>query len=160
MITSVSVTNFKRFRRAEVETRAMTVLTGLNGAGKSTLIQALLLARYATEFRDHSVVPLNGPFGLALGEANEVLHPDALTPEIGVTLRAGTFEYRYRFGVPEDRSLNLNVLQRPDLAPEAFREHGRRFAYLNAERLGPRDQLQVTAEDASWLGVGEQGQYT
>jgi Uncharacterized conserved protein len=160
VITVLEITNFKRFQHAAVETRALTVLTGLNGAGKSTLLQALLLARYATEFKDHSVVPLNGPFGLALGEANEVLHPDATSPEITISLRAGAYDYLYRFRVPEHRSLNLEVIQRPDVAPEAFREHGRLFAYLNAERLGPRDQLQVTGEDSRWLGVGEQGQYT
>jgi predicted ATPase len=138
----------------------MTVLTGLNGTGKSTLLQALLLTRYAAEFRDRGVVPLNGPYGLALGEATEVLHPDAEVQEIGVRLRAETHEYPYRFAVPVERSLNLPVLQRPDIAPDVFSEHGRRFAYLNAERLGPRDQLEVYAEDARWLGVGEQGQYT
>lgn len=160
MITSVSIANFKRFRHTEIETRSMTVLTGLNGAGKSTVVQALLLARYASEFSDHAVVPINGPFGLALGEANEVLHREAPTSEIAITLRAGPYEYPYRFQVPEERSLNLTVLRRPDIVPEAFQEHGRRFAYLTAERLGPRDQLQITAEDSSWLGVGEQGQYT
>lgn len=161
MITSVAVDNFKRFRRAEVETRSMTVLTGLNGGGKSTLLQSLLLARYATEFPDQPVAPLNGPFGLALGEANEVLHLDAETQEIGITLRAGAQEYPYRFGVPDDaRSLNLPVRGRPSVVPGVFSEHGRRFVYLSAERLGPRDQLQITAEDSTWLGVGDQGQYT
>lgn len=160
MITSVALDNFKRFRHAEVETRAMTVLTGLNGTGKSTLIQALLLARYATEFRDRGVVPLNGVYGLALGEAAEVLHPEAEFQEISVRLRAESSEYLYRFSVPVQRSLNLPVLERPDISPDVFSEHGRRFAYLNAERLGPRDQLEVYAEDARWLGVGEQGQYT
>jgi predicted ATPase len=138
----------------------MSVLTGLNGTGKSTLIQGLLLARYATEFSDHSVVPLNGSYGLALGEAYEVLHPDAEAQEISVRLRAGAYEYPYHFGVPDERSLNLRVIDRPDVVPEVFAAHGRRFAYLNAERLGPRDQLEVNAEDSRWLGVGEQGQYT
>jgi predicted ATPase len=156
----VRVDNFKRFRHTEIELRAMTVLTGLNGTGKSTVIQGLLLARYATEFADHGVVPLNGPYGLSLGEANEVLHLDADIQEISIVLRAAAHAYPYRFGVPVERSLNLPILERPSIAPDVFSEHGRRFAYLNAERLGPRDQLQVNAEDVSWLGVGEQGQYT
>ncbi|RAO52731.1 hypothetical protein LUPAC06_05592 [Micromonospora saelicesensis] len=138
----------------------MTVLTGVNGAGKSTFIQSLLLARYAAVYHDRDVVPLNGPHGLALGEANEVLHPSAPSQQIKILLRGGMSEYPYVLGVPIGRSLNLTVEQRPDIVPEMFREQGQRFAYLNAERLGPRDQLQVTAEDSKWLGVGEQGQYT
>lgn len=160
MITSVSIENFKRFRSTEIDLRSMTVLTGVNGAGKSTFIQSILLARCAAEFRDRAVVPLNGPYGLALGEAYEVLHPAAAAQQIEIRLRAGSSEYPYILGVPTSRSLNLTVEQRPDIVPEVFREHGHRFSYLNAERLGPRDQLQVTAEDSAWLGVGEQGQYT
>ena len=160
MITAIGLENFKRFQSAEVELRPMTVLTGLNGAGKSTLIQALLLARYATEFRDRDVVPLNGPYGLALGEAYEVLHTRAANQRIRIRLRAESAQYSYIFTVPQERSLNLGVLQRPDIVPEVFSTHGQRFVYLNAERLGPRDQLEVTADDAAWLGVGHQGQYT
>lgn len=168
MITSVEVRNFKRFRHVSVSFRALTVLTGLNGSGKSTLIQALLLARQASEGASRetddgngrSVVQLNGPHGLALGEAFDVLHPEADVQEVDVTVRAGASSYAYRFGVPDERSLNLNVLARPKISPSMFGEHGQVFTYLNAERLGPRDQLGVTAEDLTRLGVGEQGQFT
>lgn len=160
MITSVEIDNFKRFHRAAVEFRDLTVLTGLNGTGKSTVIQALLLARQASEFVDRSVVPLQGPFGLSLGEASELLHPEAPGSEMMIVLRAAASEYRYRFEVPKERSLNLKVLERPEVVPAMIAAHGRRFTYLNAERLGPRDQLEVTAEDVLWLGVGDRGQYT
>jgi predicted ATPase len=160
VITGLEIENFKRFRRIAVELRGMSVLTGLNGTGKSSLIQSLLVARYASEYSDRDVVPLNGPFGLALGEAAELLNRTALTAEIGIALRAAGTDYRYRLEVPDERSLNLRVLDRPHLVPDMFAAHGRRFTYLNAERLGPRDQLEVMADDATWLGVGERGQYT
>lgn len=162
MITGVALGNFKRFRATEISLRSMTVLAGVNGGGKSSLVQAVLLARYATEHPTSQVIPLNGPYGLALGEAYDVLHPeaDADRQEIDVVLRAETTEYRYRFGVPAERSLNLKHLERPFAPPAVFSEPGRRFAYLNAERLGPREQLEVTAEDTTLLGVGEHGQFT
>ncbi|MEU7824509.1 DUF3696 domain-containing protein [Catellatospora sp. NPDC049133] len=160
MITGLQVRNFKRFSDLQIELRAMTVLTGVNGSGKSTLIQSLLLARHATEFNDRKFLPLNGPHGLSLGEASDVLNLDAADPYIDVVVRAGNFDFRYKFAAPDERSLNLQIVSRPEIAPAPFNEHGRRFAYLTAERLGPRDQLQVNAEDVTWLGVGEQGQYT
>lgn len=160
MMTAIGLENFKRFQSTEVALRSMTVLTGLNGAGKSTLIQAMLLARYATEFRDREVVPLNGPYGLALGEAYEVLHTSAKDQQIRIVLRAESSRYSYLFQVPQERSLNLSVIDRPDITPDVFSSREQRFVYLNAERLGPRDQLEVTADDAAWLGVGHQGQYT
>jgi predicted ATPase len=34
------------------------------------------------------------------------------------------------------------------------------FSYLNAERLGPRDQLDVSAEEPDHIGIGVHGEYT
>ena len=159
MITSVEIRNFKRFSQVDVSLRGVTVLAGLNGTGKSTLIQSLLLARYTSEFRESRIVPLNGPFGLALGEASELLHPTAQNQVITVVLGAESQRYEYRFSVPDERSLNLRVVERPDPVPTMFTDRGR-LTYLNAERLGPRDQLEVTAADATELGVGDRGQFT
>lgn len=76
MITSLRVRYFKRFADASFALRPLTVLTGLNGTGKSTTVQSLLLARQLADAPTGRVVQLNGPYGLALGEAHEVLHPD------------------------------------------------------------------------------------
>lgn len=162
MITTIALENFKRFHSTEISLRSMTVLTGVNGGGKSSLLQAILLARYATEHPTSRVIPLNGPYGLALGEAYDILHPEAGpdAQEVGVVLRAESAEYHYRFEVPTERSLNLLHRERPDIPPDVFGHEGRQFAYLTAERLGPREQLEVTAEDTTWLGVGERGQFT
>lgn len=163
MISSLSVQNFKRFIESAFELRTLTVFTGLNGTGKSTAIQALLLARQAVEFEHRApVVRLNGPHGLALGEAHEVLHPDAREPEIVVTLTVGEPAARhvFRFGVPEDPALNLTIESSPDPAPAELSRPGGSFTYLCAERLGPRDQLGVSAEHADHIGVGVQGEYT
>lgn len=160
MITSISIQNFKRFRDIKVPLRALTVLTGLNGTGKSTLIQAILLARQAAEASGSKVVALNGVYGLALGEGEDILHPDAEDQIIGVRLEQQSQVLDFKFRAPEGRSLNLGVEQRPDVLPDMLTASGELFCYLNAERLGPRDQLGVTAEDIDRLGVGEQGQYT
>jgi predicted ATPase len=160
MITRLRVENFKRFADASIELRPLTVLTGINGAGKSTLIQALLLARQAAEDRGRDIVRLNGVYNLDLGEANEVLHVNAARPEIGVSLDVAGRTYHYRFGVPDlPRRLNLPITSRPDTDPAVLTGHGMAFTYLTAERLGPRDRLDVSAEDPRWVGVGVQGEF-
>lgn len=78
--------------------RPLTVLTGLNGAGKSTVIQALLLARQAAASPSAETIALNGPYGLALGEAQELLHPSAERP--GVRCRAAGRNSLYALAVP------------------------------------------------------------
>jgi predicted ATPase len=160
MISALSIRNFKCFESLDLQLRPLTVLTGINGSGKSTVLQALLLARQAAENPGNQVVKLNGPYGLALGEAHDVLYPDADPPEIEVLIEASGEWYKYLFGVPYDRTLNLPILERDHDTPEALSAQGTAFTYLNAERLGPRDQLDVTAEEAGLVGVGVRGEYT
>jgi predicted ATPase len=160
MITGLEIRNFKCFASLDLPLRALTVLTGVNGAGKSTVLQALLLARQAAENSAQSVVKLNGPYGLELGEAHDVLYPDADPAVIEVTVKVSDEDYRYAFDVPYERTLNLPVIARADQAPAELAAKGAAFTYLNAERLGPRDQLDVTADEAGLIGVGVRGEYT
>ncbi|RRQ76184.1 hypothetical protein CQW39_22945 [Streptomyces griseofuscus] len=161
MISSLGVRHFKRFADASFTLRPLTVLTGLNGTGKSTAIQALLLARQLADMHSgSSVVQLNGPYGLALGEAHEVLHPDAPDSVIEIRLdNDGGDSVAYRLAVPDDQALYLEVLDFELVLPE-LRGWGSEFSYLCAERLGPRDQLGVSAEHPNAIGVGVQGEYT
>ncbi|MFD0201268.1 MULTISPECIES: DUF3696 domain-containing protein [Saccharothrix] len=159
MITRVEVNNLKRFQDASVSLRRLNLLTGLNGTGKSTFIQALLLAKQAAEIGRTGTVALNDVHGLALGEAQETLHPLAEEPAIVVTLAYGGIRIRIRFDVPSKRSLNLPFTMDAEV-PILVEDSGRAFCYLNAERLGPRDQLAMTSADVADLGVGPRGEYT
>lgn len=162
MITSLGIRYFKRFAEASFTLRPLTVLTGLNGTGKSTTIQTLLLARQLVDAPDGRVVQLNGPYGLALGEAHEVLHPSAPDSTIEIEIsgdRTGASSI-YRLTVPDEQALYLEVTGDPvEVSPE-LRGGGSAFTYLCAERLGPRDQLGVSAEHPDLIGVGVQGEYT
>jgi len=140
--------------------RRMTVLTGTNGAGKSTLIQALLLARQASEDERVSVVQLNGPYGLEIGEADDALNVSAEDQIIQVLLCVEGDWREYAFVAEiEGRVLHLPIERRPDPLPTLLSSPGMQFTYLNAERLGPRDQLSVTSAEISNIGVGVRGEY-
>lgn len=160
MITALGIRNFKRFITLDLAFRQLTVLTGVNGTGKSTALQGILLARQAAENASAHVVQLNGPYGLGLGEAFDILHPDADQQEIEIRIETAQAPYRYLFEVPDGRALNLPVRERPNGTPRVLSGQGMSFSYLNAERLGPRDQLDVTAEDPDLIGVGVRGEYT
>ncbi|RKG70223.1 DUF3696 domain-containing protein [Corallococcus exercitus] len=164
MIRGITLKNFKRFRECPLPLRRMSVLTGLNGAGKTSVIHALLLLRQASaRHPSPEFVSLNGPFGLALGEALDVLHGTA-EPEEGITIEVDTEELNqnsWMFSVEEQgRSLNLQIMQRPERAPAVLSGKGRLFNYLCAERLGPRDVLGADSVALSELGVGHQGEFT
>jgi predicted ATPase len=162
-IQSVSIENLKRFRSLTLPMRAITVLTGANGGGKTTVIDALLLARQASSGAPPPErVQLNGPFGLQLGEAQDVLHR-AADPADGIGVAVAGDDgavHAWRFAVPDERSLNLPVAERPARPPDALAREGRRFAYLAAERLGPRDVLGASSVARDDLNVGCQGEFT
>jgi len=162
-LRALRLTNFKRFLDVEIALSPLTVLTGVNGGGKTSVLHGLLLAHQASAgAQPPEFVELNGPFGLELGEVQDVFHLDA-DPEdgIGVTLRdRADVSYTWRFGGSDDRSLNLRVLERPPEAPQALRGGARGFTYLSAERLGPRDVLGASSVAMDDLHVGHQGEFT
>jgi predicted ATPase len=162
VITSLTIRHFKCFADTELAFRSLTLLTGLNGAGKSTIIQALLLARQAATGGSTATVKLNGPYGLALGEAHELLHPSAERPGFGLGFRDETTTpmAAYSFGIPGERALHLTIDEAPERSPSGLDRPGTGFTYLCAERFGPRDLLPVSAEPPDELGVGVQGEYT
>ncbi|MFE3994262.1 DUF3696 domain-containing protein [Streptomyces goshikiensis] len=162
MITSLGIRHFKRFADTTFALRPLTVLTGLNGTGKSTVIQTLLLARQLADTPGTGVVRLNGPYGLALGEAHELLHPDAPESIIGVRVEGdgGERVSDLSFAVPDEQALYLDVIPPVAASPAELGGRGSAFTYLCAERLGPRDQLDVSAEQPDLLGVGVRGEYT
>ncbi|WP_236539218.1 AAA family ATPase [Spiractinospora alimapuensis] len=138
----------------------MTVLSGLNGTGKSTVIQSLLLLRQISETQSGNTIQLNGPYGLALGEAQELLPLDADTSVIELILHSGAQHRRYELVVPEKRALYLELNRAYEAPLPELTRRGSGFTYLCAERLGPRDQLNVSAADISRIGVGHQGEFT
>ncbi|WP_155056292.1 AAA family ATPase [Streptomyces blattellae] len=162
MITSLEIRGFKRFVAESFGLRPLTVLTGVNGGGKSTVIQSLLLARLAGTAG--GTVRLNGPLGLALGEARDVLNWTADAREITVRLGGSDGEsWVYEFGLPDaEQALHLDVrrvpvAQVPGIGPGVLNPA---FTYLCAERLGPRDTLSVSAEEPEQIGVGVRGEFT
>jgi predicted ATPase len=168
VLTELSLTNFKAFSSASLEMRPLTVLTGLNNAGKSSIVQAILIAELARDGRTH--VPLNGPHGLSLGEATDVLNFDARSSEIRIALAGEGWREEFVFDVPDERAVSL-----PQRSTDRVGDHHPTSlvaTYLSAERLGPRDLLEVDPETDAALGeearesaggrlsVGHQGQYT
>ncbi|MGK4002474.1 hypothetical protein WMF31_07620 [Sorangium sp. So ce1036] len=161
MITSLEITGFKRFSSCKLDLAPLTVLTRLNGAGKTTVIQALLLAREAS-LSESGSVPLNGPFGLELGSAQDVLNLhtalEASELAISAVMDDGSAAH-FLLDAREERLLHLPIKERPARCPRALGGPHRAFPYLSAERLGPRDVLGASARPTDDLGVGIRGEY-
>ena len=113
-------------------------MAGANGAGKSSLLQGLLLARQASE-ASTSYVRLNGPYDLALGQTTDVFCQSAKGFS-GVVFEAttdGGESHVWRLDERAKETLILEISERPGAPPIP------ELTYLNAERIGPRDVLDV-----------------
>ena len=161
MIAKLQLENFKRFRNLSLRTADLTVLTGTNGAGKTSVLHSLLLARQMTRQPQQSYVELNGVDTLELGGAEDVIHREASEElaTIQVLDTAGR-HWRWSFRAPVDkRTLNAIVVDRPVDYSGPIAGPAPVFAYLCAERLGPRDVLSASATDVGELGVGSRGEF-
>ena len=163
-LRSITLTRFKCFSQQEVTLRPATVFTGLNGMGKSSVVQSLLLLRQSV--RANLLRPStrgSGPTGLLLngdllrlGTASEVLHESAEVDELGFALRdTDGEEYQWQFeanGGADLLPMKLGPVEVPALAL-----FGESFAYLGAERIGPRVVHTLSASQVERADLGADG---
>ncbi|MEQ8949704.1 DUF3696 domain-containing protein, partial [Parvibaculum sp.] len=127
-------------------------------SGKTSLIQSLLIAREVA-LNQSNVLRLNGPFGLELGAAEDVLNWVSKSP-IRITIEDDESGYgMWQFDVLSPDALYLGVTSRSPNLPLAFNVHPRSFTYLCAERFGPRSILGSSPLPDHELEVGVQGEY-
>jgi len=158
VIVEVKISGFKRFANEQFKFAPLTVLTGLNGSGKTTLVQALLLTHEASTSRSDTL-RLNGPFGLELGTAEDVLNWDSSGP-ICISLESDNSSIsEWQFKVPSEDSMYLDVVEKPAAPPVALSGAPRMFTYLSAERLGPRSIAETSPLSEIEIEVGSNGEY-
>jgi predicted ATPase len=156
MITEVTVRGFKRFANERFPFAQLTVLTGLNGSGKTSLIQAILVMRVASRTTGTSM-PLNGPFDLELGVAEDVRNWRATGIEV-LAKSTSLGDLDWHFTIPSNDALYLDIAVRPKVVPAAFSAHPRAFTYLSAERLGPRTASAMSPLPEDEIEVGTRGE--
>jgi predicted ATPase len=158
MISSIRVKGFKPYIDERMELSPLTVLTGMNGSGKTSLLQAIFLACGASK-NSEKYIGLNGPFGLELGTAGDVLNRNSQSPIEISTNETEAGRSVWQFEVPSESALYLNVTQDSQNLPKAFSGQVRSFTYLSAERLGPRGASKTSTLPEDELEVGIQGEF-
>lgn len=164
MISNLTLKNFKCFREQSFPLKPLTVLSGTNGAGKSSVIQSLLLLRALKYERRSTYLPLNGIFGLELGTVGDIL---CQTPQKGgieiVAEHQGGIKSRILASAEQSKlddrffSLSQYFLESTSAlnADRTFR-----FAYLAADRLGPRDNYSTQSAPKAFGSIDSRGEFT
>lgn len=173
MINSISLKNFKAFRKTTVPLGRLTLLSGLNGSGKSTLLQALGLIRQSWDagFLMADGLLLNGDL-VELGTGSDVLNHEFEVPVISIGVGLG----------PE--SSNKNLVWRAPIETEAdvlkcdafpggvgrpnengemqiFNLLDRGFQFLRADRITPSVTYPKSHYAVrKWESLGPRGEFT
>ena len=103
------------------------------------------------------MISLNGPFGLELGTADDVLNWDSKFPiTVSLTDQADK-SHTWKFFADGEGDLYL-AFERPAEVLYAFSNGARHFTYLSAERLGPRAHFRASSVPADEVEVGVHGE--
>lgn len=167
MIRRLYIDGFKSLRDTELNPTSINVLVGPNASGKSTVLQTLLLLRQSADSIDGSVktLHLSGELYEA-GTPLDAIHPAARhTIRIEVIDDSGAFNYwgDFYYNRDEDRGSGTRVLQGNShgSVPLQLFLRDDHFAYLTAERIGPRVAYRLPLGEDELSGrVGKFGQFT
>lgn len=162
MLNVIALKDFKCFHEEEFSAAPLTLLTGTNSVGKSTVLQALLVMRTAclrAKARSE-VVPLNGPFGLSLGQFDDVLRHnlDAELQEILIGVSEDGIDYTLALSGEGNRYAQF--LFEGDMIPPGLSKEGLgQFVYLSSDRFGPRNTSPIQSLPKEQLVIDHKGEH-
>jgi len=155
MISHIEIKNFKSLKNASVSIQNLNILMGLNGMGKSSFIQMLLLLVQSDKLEE-KVIDLNGILA-QVGQGKDALYQYAEKDTITFSLIFdGKILYSWVFNYEKDKDkLKVENGYIKDQMLK-FRDKTKRFQYISAERIGPRDLYEassVVVSDKKQLGL-------
>lgn len=162
MIKQIEIKNFKSIKKADVSVSNLNLLMGLNGMGKSSFIQTLLLLMQSDKLEER-VIDLNGILA-QIGQGRDALYQYAEDEKIVFELTFdGQPKYSWKFGYQKDKEKLTADNGYTKEQMDFFRKSTKRFQYIRAERIGPRDIYEassVVVADKKQLGLlGEYAAY-
>jgi predicted ATPase len=162
MINQISIQNFKSLKKVQVETKNLNLLMGLNGMGKSSFIQMLLLLMQSDKLEDN-VIDLRGLLA-QIGQGRDALYQYAEEEHIDFSLTFDgkpTFSWKFLYQKDKEKLIAETGCEEEDM--KFFREKTKKFQYVSAERIGPKDIYEassIAVADKKQLGLlGEYAAY-
>ncbi|MFM1679687.1 AAA family ATPase [Aeromonas salmonicida] len=150
MISSISITNFKSHQKSTINTKQMTLLTGINGMGKSSVFQSLLLLRQTHKKNMLDIgLELKGDL-CDIGTARDALYQSAADDFISFFIKGSGSEeshFKYYFDDTKQDDTFLRRIEKSH-GSDNLSLFSNNFQYISAFRNGPvadyeRDTSQV-----------------
>lgn len=163
MIKRLKISGYKSLRMTNhLDLTNLNILVGANASGKSSVIQSLLLLRQSASNQGNiSELKLSGDLYEA-GTVLDVLHPEAgHAVEIELVIDESVSRSIKFVWDRENPSARKMSVESPVELSGSLVDRSGSFAYLNAERVGPRVSYPLPREDNNLAGsVGKFGEFT
>lgn len=162
MISHIEIQNFKSLKKVSASQKNLNLLMGLNGMGKSSFIQMLLLLMQSDKL-EQRILDLNGLL-VQIGQGRDALYQFAQEEKIVFELTLeGQSKYNWKFSYQKDKEKLIAESGYTKDQMSFFRKATKRFQYIRAERIGPKDIYEassVVVADKKQLGLlGEYAAY-
>ena len=170
MIRNLELVNFKCYKSAKIGFAPLTVFAGMNAVGKSTAMQSLAFLRQSFFSRDAgSYVPVNGPL-VSFGQTDDLFYSHAESKGADTVLGVAVEFSNGVAGVKFEGCRSVEnespdacqtvAVRRFDGASPDEALFSRDFAYLCADRVGPRTNFRApTADELKVNQFGNCGEY-
>lgn len=162
MIHQIKIKNFKSLKNVSVNTKNLNLLMGLNGMGKSSFIQMLLLLMQSDKL-ENRIIDLNGLL-VEIGQGRDALYQFAEEDYIEFSIELNNypiFDWKFNYQKDKDKLTAENGFIKG--AMEFFRKETKKFQFISADRIGPKDLYEassVVVSDKKQLGLlGEYAAY-
>jgi predicted ATPase len=160
MLKSIKICNFKCFTDQHILLSHLTLFSGINGIGKSSVLQALLALRQSKLYGNlDDELQLNGEL-INLGTPDDIICESGNSSNIEFILQYGDSSEHYIFHNSEDKKCMLRFSPDEITIDEKKALFSSDFAYLQAERVGPRTSLPFpTPEQIKYNWIGCSGEF-
>ncbi|WP_251388872.1 AAA family ATPase [Pectobacterium atrosepticum] len=155
-IKSINLENFKSYKNQTFNISGLNVFCGNNSVGKSTVMQAIAMI-LQSDFGSKSDLKLNGDL-INIGRIDDVFN-DFTSAEDKLSITISTSNCEVRWGITkEDSTIIRNELPcisgLEDIETLKDFVNISNFQYIEAERIGPRDNIPLSQHNfhSDWLG--------
>ncbi|MGP9438282.1 DUF3696 domain-containing protein [Ewingella sp. AOP8-B2-18] len=167
MITQITLKNFKCYQDQLFNFGKLTVFCGNNSVGKSTAIQAIAIP-FQSKFSENATI--NGDL-VTLGSSTDIFSRNATDGDESLNIELviqNRKKYNLSWGFDDFNEQielknhlifkNKNVKNLQSIFKHYFKNNG--FQFIEAERFGPREYLNINRTESSINWLGSKGQYS
>ncbi|MCM7645910.1 DUF3696 domain-containing protein [Enterobacter asburiae] len=160
-IKSIKLKNFKSYKEQSFDLSGLNVFCGNNSVGKSTIMQAIGMV-LQSDFGSKNDIKLNGEL-INIGRIDDIIN-DFISDDDQLKITLSVKECEVSWGVTQEDSANLRNELPCISGMDSIKKikdfiHASNFQYIEAERIGPRDNISLSQHNfhSDWLG--KKGEY-